>query len=74
MVTRPRPARERLGLLGKQHAVGGEREISQARILREHGDQPIEILAQQRLAAGQAHAGDAQAREDVHQTSQFLES
>ena len=67
-------ALERVGLIGKEDAVGGEREIVDARILRQQGDEAIEILAQQRLAAGEAHAGDAQAREDFHQASQLLEA
>ncbi len=65
---------ERLGLIGKENTVGREREIFHARILRQHGDQPVEILAEQRFATGKADAGDAQAREDFHQAGQFLEA
>ena len=45
---------QRLGVAGQQVAVGGDREVLEARHAGEHAGQHGEVLAHQRLAAGQA--------------------
>ena len=55
---------QRLRLLREQRAVGGEREID-ARQLGEQLDQPLDVPAQQRLAAGQPDLGHAGLDEDA---------
>src|SRR5699024_2114645 len=50
---------ERLGLLAQKRAVGGKREVDGIAIGStqgsQHGDQLFDVLAQQRLATGEAY-------------------
>ena len=64
---------QRLGLIREQHAVGGEREILQAGLGRDHPHERRHIAAEQRLAAGQADLVDAEREEDVDERAGFLE-
>jgi hypothetical protein len=60
-------------LLGQEHAIGRESHIGNAGIRRDHGYQPVQIVAHQRLAAGEPDLAHAQAREHVHHGRKFLE-
>ena len=60
------PARE-------QHAVGRQREIADRRPRGERLDQDREVAPQQRLAASEPHAVDAERRERVGDGADFLE-
>jgi hypothetical protein len=77
-VTRCRPASFSDGPCGQQRAVGGEREFQRLAV---HGaqrgqlrDQDLEVLAQQRLAAGQADLVHAMRHELPRQPGDFLEA
>ena len=73
-MTRCSPAsRSARALLREQRAVRGEREIEAAEP-REHLDQALEVLAQQRLAAGQADLLDAVLLEDPREARDLLEA
>ena len=73
-MTRCRPAAaQRRGVLGEQDAVGGERQVAQRRLGGELAHQGRQIVAQQRLAAGEAHAVDAERGEAVDQLRDLLE-
>ena len=65
-------ALERRGLIGEKHAVGGEREIADARVRSQHLYQAVEVLAKERLAAGEPHAVDAEVGEDSDEARQFF--
>ena len=66
-------ARERLGLLREQIAVGREREIEQAGDRGESLDQARQLVAQQRLAARDADLLDAERNEQARQPLDLLE-
>jgi len=77
-VTRRRPGGgERACLAGEDRAVGGQREIERAAVARaqarQHLDQPLDVLAKQRLAACQAHLLDAVLDEQPRQPRDLLE-
>ena len=61
------------GVLGEQHAVGGERDVLDAGQRREIADEIGEIRAQQRLAAGDAHLLHAGAHEHARQAQDLRE-
>ena len=72
-VTRFRPAlRQRRRLLRQQRAVGGERQV-EARDLREHRHQALQVAPHQRLAAGEADFLHAEAGEQARQARDLLE-
>ena len=50
------------GVLGQQHAVGGERDVLDAGQRREIADEIGEVRPQQRLAAGEAQLASRRAR------------
>ena len=52
------------GVLGEQHAVGGERDVLDAGDGRQVADEVGEVGAQQRLAAGQPQFAHAEARRE----------
>ncbi len=57
----------------KQHAVGSEREIVDARLDGEPLDENRKILAQQRLSAREPDLANAQIEKDVHQPIDLFE-
>jgi hypothetical protein len=60
--------------LGPQaRSVGGEREIDVRQCLAQHRDQAVDVLAQQRLAAGEAHLLHAARAKDSRQPHDLLE-
>ena len=62
-MTRCRPARLQVGRrVGEQHAVGRERQVAQPRPRGQRGDESRQIAAEQRLAAGEPEAIDAELR------------
>ena len=61
------------GVLGQQHAVGGERDVLDAGQLREVADQVRQVGAQQRLAAGDAQLLHASAHEHARQSQNLGE-
>ena len=63
--------RRRLG--AQQDAVGGQRQIGDRAPGGEVFDEDRQIAPQQRLAAGNPHAVDAERRKDVHEGADFLE-
>jgi hypothetical protein len=60
------------GLLGQQHAVGGEGHLHVGN-LDQLGDELFQVAAQQRLAAGEADLGDAMGRKKAGEAGDFLE-
>src|SRR5579863_9151436 len=60
-------------LLGEQHAVGGQRQIFDALNRRQFADQLRQILAKQRLSAGETQLAHAQGDRDAHETLDLLE-
>src|SRR4029453_13080263 len=48
------------GLASQQRAVGGQRQVVDAIDGGEHGDQALQVAAEQRLAAGEPYLGDAE--------------
>src|SRR2546422_610577 len=64
---------ERLSLLRQQDAVGRQGEVLDPGIAPQHADQDRQVLAQQGLAAGQAHLVHAELREDAGQRVELLE-
>src|SRR5437879_8235016 len=64
---------ERLRLLRQQDAVGSQGEVLDPGIAPEHAHQSRQVLAQQGLAAGQAHLVHAELREDAGQRVDLLE-
>ncbi len=66
---------QRAGLAGKQAAIGGHCHFHLAAVDGPHGgyalDQRLDALAQQRLAAGQAHLLHAKADKGPHDPEQF---
>ena len=61
------------GVLGEQHAVGGERDVFDAGQRREVADEIGEVRPQQRLAAGDAQLLHAGAHEYAREAQQFGE-
>jgi hypothetical protein len=66
-------ARERGGVLLELDPVRRQREIADRGLRGEQLDQPLEVLAQERLAARQPHLLDAGVRERVDEGSDLLE-
>ena len=64
---------KRVGVRREQHTVGRHRQIADFRPRREQLDQPRQIAAEQRLAAGDSHAVHALRREDIDQRRDLLE-
>ena len=69
---------QRARLAGQQRTVGGEREVGHLAIQRaqrgELGDQLFDVLAQQRLATGQANLAHAELQKRARQARDFLEA
>src|SRR6185437_6349075 len=66
-------ALERTSLICQEHAICGKRQICNARIRSKHTDELVEVVAQQRLAAGEPDAGNADFGKDVNGFREFLE-
>ena len=64
--------RERLGLGGQQRAVRGQGQVGAER--REQLDQPLEVAAHERLAAGDAELLDAERHERLRDPRDLLEA
>jgi hypothetical protein len=64
---------ELAGVLGQQHAVGGERDVLDAVDRREVADEVRQVRAQQRLAASDADLPDAGAHEYTRELQQLGE-
>ena len=62
------------GLLGQQDAVGGQGQVLDAGDRHQLADQLREVLADQRLAAGDAQLADAHRHRNPNKTFDFLES
>ena len=72
-LTRRRPARDEVGDLRlEQVAVRGQREVLDAGDRADRPDQPPQLLAHERLAAGQAHVVHAHLGQDA--TSRAISS
>ena len=67
-------ADERLGVALEQEAVGRDRQVVDGVDLGEHPRELRELLADERLAAGQAHVVDAHVAEQADQTGDLLEA
>src|SRR5262245_55669509 len=65
--------RKRRRLLTEQDAVGRQREVSQRRLGGEQTDERRQVMAQQRFAAGQTDAVNAEHAEAVDQRADLLE-
>jgi hypothetical protein len=69
---------ERAGLARQQRAVGGQRQVGPAALHGaqpgELGDEPLQVLAQQGLAAGQADLAHAVRHEQARQPRDLLEA
>ena len=65
-------APQRLRLLREQVAVRREREIVDARDGVEHRDEPVEVLPNERFAAGDAHLADAKIDEQPGEARYLL--
>ena len=63
-----------VGHARQQHAVGGERDVLDAGRVVDVAHQVDHALAHQRLAAGQAHAFDAQVREHANHVRDLLDT
>ena len=61
------------GLVGKQHPVGGQRQIVEAGIGGQHLDKHWQVAAQQRLAAGEADFLHPQLGKQANQGVHLLE-
>jgi hypothetical protein len=69
----PEPGRAQLaGLLGEEHAVGGERQIVEAGLARQDAHEDSQISARQRLAAGEADLVDSDLDESVDERADLL--
>jgi hypothetical protein len=78
-VTRLRPAsRSACALRSSKRAVGGQRDVQRLAVRRAQrgqlGDQHFQVLAQQRLAAGQAQLDDAVRHEQARGTGDLFEA
>jgi hypothetical protein len=66
---------EQLGLLAKQHAVGGHRDVERRVDRVDHADELLELQAHKRFATREADRADAVALdEDARQTGDLLVS
>ena len=65
--------RERLRLLRQERAVRRQREL-EVRDLGELRDEPLDVAADERLAAGEADRADAEAGEDADDAGDLLEA
>jgi hypothetical protein len=72
-VTRSSPASASAGVGAQRRAVGGEREVHGRQRLAQHGHQPRDVLAQQRLAAGEADLLRAERGERAREAHDLLE-
>ena len=63
-----------VGHARQQHAIGGERDVLDAGRIVDVAHQVDHALANQRLAAGQAHAFDAQVRERANHARNLLDT
>ncbi|AAS03125.1 hypothetical protein MAP_0808 [Mycobacterium avium subsp. paratuberculosis K-10] len=71
MLTRSSPARA--SPAGQSHAVGGQRDLRAGPQCGRRGHHLFEVAGQQRLAAGEPHAGDPQPGDrDAHQPGQLV--
>jgi hypothetical protein len=68
-----RAAKRSAGVPRQQHAVGGQGDVAQRRLLRQHAHQHVEVLAHERLTAGQPHLFHAEVDEGVDQPTGLLE-
>ncbi len=68
------PGRDQLGrMLGQQHAVGGQRDVLDARHAVEVGDQVRQVGAEQRLAPGQPQLAHPEGHEQPRQPHDLVE-
>ncbi len=65
---------ERPGLAREQQAVGGQRNVVDSVDPGKHRDKPLEVAAQQRLAAGQPQLVDSLRRQHARQPRDLLEA
>src|SRR5207247_1725000 len=65
--------REQPGLAGEQRPVRRQGDVLNAVDPGQHRDQPLQVAAQQRLAAGQAQLAHPEAREHPPEPRQLLE-
>jgi SAM-dependent methyltransferase len=65
--------REQPGLAGEQRPVRRQGDVPNAVDPGQHRDQPLQVAAQQRLAAGQAQLAHPEAREHPPESRQLLE-
>jgi hypothetical protein len=70
------PAQSRVvqfaGLIGQQHAVGGERQVRNAFEGGQLAHQRRQIFSHQRLASGDAQLSDAQSHRDANEPLDFF--
>src|SRR2546427_12661076 len=64
---------ERLRVLGEQHAVGRDREVTQPRLRGEEADEARQVAPQERLASREADLVHSEGHEDVDERADLLE-
>jgi hypothetical protein len=64
---------QRLGVLLQQHTVGRQREVRDVGERREARDEALEVAAQERLTARQAHLRDSEVLCGAHDPLELLE-